>query len=63
MILDELFGPGPSVEEDRQANPGTQLYKCIDGKMRSGYEKSKFDGRVRWTWLGFTILPDPRGDR
>jgi hypothetical protein len=44
--------------DDPQAGE-PELYCCVDGVMRTGYEKFKFEERVEWTWLGWRLKETP----
>jgi hypothetical protein len=52
----------PSEEnylKDRQSGIAAEnLYKCTDGVMRTAYEQQKFEERVEWKGIGFTVRDD-----
>lgn len=55
----EQFQAHPIIE-DEQARRSTspELSQCTDGVMRTGYDRTKFEERVEWRWLGFRVRPE-----
>jgi len=46
------------MTKGEQGGSTERLYQCTDGVMRTAYERIRFEKRVRWTWLGFIVLPE-----